>query len=94
MDSAMLQDLFAQRAAGPEQGYAGWAGDLPGGGRDVIGDVVDSLQDMSGADRTMLIAGLIIAGVLVVGSGGTLTPVGGAVAGAAASAAGLMALNQ
>jgi len=37
---------------------------------------------------------LIIAGVLVVGSGGTLTPVGGAVAGAAASAAGLMALNQ
>ena len=27
MDSAMLQDLFAQRAAGPEQGYAGWAGD-------------------------------------------------------------------
>jgi len=27
MDSAMLQDLFAQRAAGPEQGYAGWGGD-------------------------------------------------------------------
>ena len=90
MDSAMLQDLFAQRAAGPEQGYAGWAGDLPGGSVDLVGNMVDSLQNMSNAERGILIAGLFAAGLIVVGSGGTLTPVGGAMAGAA----GLMALNQ
>ena len=76
LDDAMLQELFLQRASEPDYGYFGRTGDK-------VGSIIDSVGDMSASDRAALVGGLIAAGVLMVGSGGTLIPAGAALLGGA-----------
>ena len=76
LDAAMLQELFLQRASEPDYGYFGRTGDK-------VGSIIDSVGDMSASDRAALVGGLIAAGVLMVGSGGTLIPAGAALLGGA-----------
>ena len=76
MESQMLEDLFLQRASEPDYGYFGKGGDM-------VGDIIDSVESMSTTDRMALVGGLVAAGLLTVGSGGTLAPAGAALAGAA-----------
>jgi len=80
MDSQMLADMMV---AQPEQGYFGGLGDAVQG-------LTNRVAGMSGMERAALIAALVAAGLITVGSGGMLTPVGVGLAGGA----GLTALNQ
>ena len=80
MDSQMLADMMV---AQPEQGYFGGLGDAVQG-------LTNRVAGMSGQERAALIAALVAAGLITVGSGGMLTPVGVGLAGGA----GLTALNQ
>jgi hypothetical protein len=80
MDSQMLADMMV---AQPEQGYFGGLGDAVQG-------LTNRVAGMSGQERAALIAALVAAGLITVGSGGTLAPAGAALLGGA----GLTALNQ
>ena len=80
MDSQMLADMMV---AQPEQGYFGGLGDAVQG-------LTNRVAGMSGMERAALISALIAAGLITVGSGGMLTPVGVGLAGGA----GLTALSQ
>ena len=80
MDSQMLADMMVSQ---PEQGYFGGLGDAVQG-------LTNRVAGMSGQERAALIAALVAAGLITVGSGGTLAPAGAALLGGA----GLTALNQ
>ena len=80
MDSQMLADMMV---AQPEQGYFGGLGDAVQG-------LTNRVAGMSGQERAALIAALVAAGLITVGSGGTLAPAGAALAGGA----GMAALSQ
>ena len=80
MDSQMLADMMV---AQPVQGYFGGLGDAVQG-------LTNRVAGMSGMERAALISALIAAGLITVGSGGMLTPVGVGLAGGA----GLTALSQ
>ena len=80
MDSQMLADMMVSQ---PEQGYFGGLGDAVQG-------LTNQVAGMSGQERAALIAALVAAGLITVGSGGTLAPAGAALLGGA----GLTALNQ
>ena len=80
MDSQMLADMMVSQ---PQQGYFGGLGDAVQG-------LTNRVAGMSGMERAALISALIAAGLITVGSGGMLTPVGVGLAGGA----GLTALSQ
>ena len=80
MDSQMLADMMVSQ---PEQGYFGGLGDAVQG-------LADRVAGMSGQERAAMFAALVAAGLITVGSGGTLAPAGAALLGGA----GLTALNQ
>lgn len=83
MDSQMMTDLMAERAAQPEQGYFGGMGNA-------VQELTETVRAMSGEEQGMMIAALIAAGLLTAGSGGMLAPAGAALMGGA----GMAALNQ
>jgi len=83
MDSQMMMDLMAERAAQPEQGYFGGMGNA-------VQELTETVRAMSGKEQGMMIAALIAAGLLTAGSGGMLAPAGAALMGGA----GMAALNQ
>jgi hypothetical protein len=76
MDSQMLADLNMRRARQDQQGYFGWAGDA-------VSSLADTVSGMSNTERAALVAALVAAGVLTVGSGGALAPAAAGLAGAA-----------
>ena len=83
MDSQMMTDLMAERAAQPEQGYFGGMGNA-------VQELTETVRAMSGEEQGMMIAALIAAGLLTAGSGGMLAPAGAALMGGA----GMAALSQ
>jgi len=83
MDSQMMTDLMAERAAQPEQGYFGGMGNA-------VQELTETVRAMSGEEQGMMIAALIAAGLLTAGSGGMLAPAGAALMGGA----GIAALSQ
>ena len=83
MDSQMLADLMAQQATQPEQGYFGGMGEAVQG-------LTERAANMSNTERAALLAALIGAGLITMGSGGMLAPAGAALVGGA----GMAALNQ
>ena len=76
MDSQMLADLNMRRARQDQQGYFGWAGDA-------VSSLADTVSGMSNTERAALVAALVAAGVLTVGSGGALAPAAAGLVGAA-----------
>jgi len=80
MDSQMLADMVAARAAQPDEGYFGGMGEAVQG-------LTARVAEMSGTERAALISALVAAGLLTVGSGGVLAPAGAALLGGAGMAA-------
>ena len=65
-----------RRARQDQQGYYGWAGDA-------VSSLADTVSGMSNTERAALVAALVAAGVLTVGSGGALAPAAAGLVGAA-----------
>ena len=80
MDSQMLADMVAARAAQPDEGYFGGMGEAVQG-------LTARVAEMSGTERAALISALVAAGLLTVGSAGVLAPAGAALLGGAGMAA-------
>lgn len=73
MDRQLMAEMAAQRGAQPEHGYFGAAGSAVSG---VVDDLSSMVQGMSAGERAAMISALVAAGLLMVGSGGTLIPIG------------------
>ena len=73
MDRQYMAEMAAQRGAQPEHGYFGAAGSAVSG---AVDDLSSMVQGMSAGERASMIGALVAAGLLMVGSGGTLIPIG------------------
>jgi len=76
MDSQMLADLNMRRAQQDQQGYFGGLGDA-------VSSLTDTVSNMSNTERAGLVAALVAAGIITIGSGGTMAPAGAALLGGA-----------